>query len=143
MYVGRRQGQRFVVRPHDNRNNRWFWHDPVVPLTNEAWARSLIELPLEGFYTLPEEISFSGGGRWLENAIVQLGYNDQGRPIIFVAELHEGSPQNALHFSDRGMLIDDALMRRLVWAPILPMGPNGEELDDEGEDADATSGLVN
>lgn len=143
VYVGRRQGQRFVVRPHDNRNNRWYWHDPVVPLKNEPWCRTLVSLPLEGFYTLPEEITFAGGGRWLNNAIVQLGYNEEGQAIIFVAEMHEGHKQNALFFSDRGMVIDDALLHRLVWAPILPLGPNGEELDDGEPDPVEARTIVN
>jgi len=141
VYIGRKGGQRFVVRPHDNRQNRWFWHDPVVTLTNQEWCSTLVTLPVEGFYTLPEEIAFSGGGRWLKNAIVQLGYNEDGRPILFIAERHEGAKENGLLFSDRGMLIDDTLMVRLQWAPILPTGPKGEELD---EDAPiATRGTMN
>jgi hypothetical protein len=141
VYIGRKGAQRFVVRPHDNRLNRWYWHDPVVSLTDEAWCSTLVTLPVEGFYTLPEEIAFSGGGRWLKNAIVQLGYNEDGRPIIFIAERHEGTKENSLHFSDRGMLIDDSLMVRLVWAPILPTGPAGEDLDDA--ERRVTRGVVN
>lgn len=143
VYVGRRTTQRFVVRPHDNRLNRWFWHDPVVTLTDQAWCASLVDLPLEGFYTLPEEITFSGGGRWLKNAVVQLGYNEDGQAIIFVGERRDGGKENALYFSDRGMMIDDALMRRLQWAPILPTGPNGEELDDDEPSETESRGGVN
>ena len=142
IYIGRKAGHRFVVRPHDNRQNRWFWHDPVVTLSDQAWCSTLVDLPLEGFYTLPEEITFTEGGRWLKNAIVQLGYNEDGRPIVFVAEQPEGGTQNALYFSDRGMLIDDALMRRMEWAPILPTGANGEELEDDNE-ATEPRGVVN
>jgi hypothetical protein len=57
----------------------------------------------------------------LKNAIVQLGYNERGQGILFVAEQREGAPENALYFSDRGLLIDDGMLERLVWAPILPV----------------------
>ena len=42
---------------------------------------------------------------------------------MFVGEWHETSEVNALFFSDRGMMIDDRLLERLVWAPILPVRP--------------------
>jgi hypothetical protein len=128
VYVGRRPSDDggFVVRPHDNRHNRWYWHEPTTPLAGEAdaaWAATLMALPVEGFYTLPEDLELEGGGRWLRNAIVQLGYNAAGRGILFVAELREGDAANALHFSERGVAISDELLARLVWAPILPVGP--------------------
>ena len=75
----------------------------------------------EGFYTLPQDLDFEGGGRWLKNAVVQLGYNGEGQGIIFVGEQREGDTQNALYFSDRGMMVDDGLLDRLIWAPILPV----------------------
>jgi len=69
---------------------------------------------------LPEDLSFEGGGRWIKNAVVQLGYNGSGRGILFVAEWREDGEENVLHFGDRGMSIDDDLLARLTWAPILP-----------------------
>jgi hypothetical protein len=123
VYVGLKQngGLPFVVRPGANRNNRWFWGEPTIPLRALNWAESLIKLPPEGIYTLPEEISFDGGGRWLAHAVVQLGYNGEGHGIIFVAEQREDEERNILVFSDRGRLIEDELLNRLVWAPILPV----------------------
>jgi hypothetical protein len=81
----------------------------------------LRRLPSEGFYTLPESIDLEGGGRWLKNAIVELGYNERGQGILFVAQWQEDGEQNILSFSDRGLLIDDSMLDRLVWAPILPL----------------------
>jgi hypothetical protein len=75
----------------------------------------------EGFYTLPERLELDGGGFWLKNAIVQLGYNEQGRGIIFVGQRHDGAELNVLTFSDRGLQISDELLARLIWAPILPV----------------------
>jgi hypothetical protein len=123
VYVGQPSngGVKFVVRPRENRNNRWFWGDPTTPLRSPTWGRTLKQLPPEGFYTLPQDLSFDGGGRWLKNAIVQLGYNGSGQGILFVGEQREGDVQNALFFSDRGTSIDDDLLARITWAPILPV----------------------
>lgn len=123
VYLGQPQngGVKFVVRPGQNRNNRWFWGDPTTPLRSPTWAKTLKALPSEGFYTLPETLELDGGGRWLKNAIVQLGYNESGQGIIFVAEQREGAEENALFFSDRGILVDDSMLGRLIWAPILPV----------------------
>lgn len=127
VYLGQSQngGGKFVVRPADNRRNRWFWREPVTPLRSPTWAQTLKALPSEGFYTLPETLEFDGGGRWLKNAIIQLGYNSQGEGIAFVGEWRdevEGEiAENAIHFSDRGLLISDETLSRLVWAPILPV----------------------
>jgi hypothetical protein len=123
VYVGQPQngGVKFVVRPGQNRRNRWFWGEPTTPLRSPSWAKTLKALPSEGFYVLPETIELDGGGRWLANAIVQLGYNERGQGILFVGEWHESGDTNALFFSDKGMMIDDTLLGRLTWAPILPV----------------------
>jgi hypothetical protein len=123
VYVGQpaNGGVKFVVRPGQNRKNRWFWGEPTTPLRSPTWARTLKALPPEGFYTLPDSVELEGGGRWLKNAIVQLGYNERGQGILFVAEWRDDVDDNALHFSDRGLLVDDAMLERLVWAPILPV----------------------
>jgi hypothetical protein len=123
VYLGQPQngGVKFIVRPGQNRNNRWFWGDPTTPLRSPSWAKTLRALPSEGYYNLPDSLEFDGGGRWLKNAIVQLGYNERGQGILFVAEQRENAPDNALYFSDRGLLIDDGMLDRLIWAPILPV----------------------
>ncbi|MFO0571767.1 MAG: hypothetical protein U0263_39445 [Polyangiaceae bacterium] len=128
VYLGQPQngGVKFVVRPGQNRQNRWFWGDPTTPLRSPTWAKTLKALPPEGFYTLPDAIDLDGGGRWLKNAIVQLGYNEQGQGIVFVAEQRENSGENALFFSDRGILVSDSMLDRLVWAPILPVSGSSE-----------------
>lgn len=113
-------GVNFVVRPGENRRNRWYWGEPTTPLRSPSWAKTLVKLPSEGFYTLPETVEIDGGGRWLKGAIVQLGYNETGQGIIFVAEWREDGTENTLSFSDRGMMVQDSMLNRLVWAPILP-----------------------
>ena len=123
VFVGQKSdgGGRFVVRPRQNRQNRWYWGEPTIPLRSPTWSKTLRRLPQEGYYTLPETLQLENGGRWVENAIVQLGYNEQGQAILFVAERREGEAANALFFSDRGVKIEDRLLDRLRWAPILPV----------------------
>ncbi len=121
VFVGQNDNGPFVVHPHYNEKNRWYWRDPVIPLTDEVWARTLKQLPPEGFYSLPRALNFDGGGRWLENAIVQLGYDRSGNGILFIAERRDATEGNALWFSDRGHRIDDQLLGELRWAPILPV----------------------
>jgi hypothetical protein len=107
VFVGQQPngGGRFIVRPGANRKNRWFWGEPTTPLRSPTWSA----------------ITFDGGGRWLANAIVQLGYNEQGKGILFVGEQRDQEEANALFFSDRGLAIDDDLLESLNWAPILPV----------------------
>jgi hypothetical protein len=126
VFIGRTPGTEalFAVKPTINRNNAWFWEDPVIPIDpirDGVWIRSLIQLPGEGYYTLPETLKLGDGGQWLDNAIVQLGYNHKGEGILFVAERREGVSENALYFSDGGLIVSDALLARLRWAPILPV----------------------
>ncbi len=123
VYIGVKDGGGlpFVVKPGENRSNRWFWGEPTIALRAMGWVSGLMKLPAEGFYTLPKEIAFDGGGRWLKNALVQLGYNAEGRGIIFVGEQRQSEESNILSFSDRGRLIDDDLLKKLKWAPILPV----------------------
>jgi hypothetical protein len=115
------EGLRFVVRPGANRKNQWFWGEPTIPLRSTIWAQTLKKIPSEGFYTLPEDLHLDGGGVWRRNAIVQLGYNGKGQGIVFVGERHDVDEKNLLQFSDKGLMVDDDLLFRLVWAPILPV----------------------
>jgi hypothetical protein len=121
VYIGSKDGVPFVVRPGANTKNEWRYGDPTVPLRSTVWSQTLKALPSQGFYTLPEEIQVGSGGVWRKNAVVQLGYNADGKGIIFVGERHDKNEQNVLVFSDKGILIEDDLLFRLQWAPILPV----------------------
>ena len=122
IFVGKNDaGEHFMVTPQTNTKNQWFWREPVQPLSDGAWLKEQFRLREEGFYTLPETIHLDGGGKWLKNAIVQLGYDTTGKAILFVAERHASDGDNILRFSNQGLQIDDALLERLTRAPILPV----------------------
>ena len=79
----------------------------------------LIKLPHEGFYRLLKEKTFEGGGKWLVNAIVQLGYTRAAEPILFIAQRRSPLASNDLFFSDKGVkvpLVDlDEWIEPLAW----------------------------
>ncbi len=125
VYVGQREDNDlpFVVRPAQNHRNEWYWTEPVIALRSPTWAKTLVPLPGEGFYVLPEDFAPGEGVRWPRNALVQLGYNARAQGILFLAERHAGDSRNVLAFSERGVGINDALLRRLVRAPVLTVRP--------------------
>ena len=77
-----------VLLPVSNVQNQWRFQMPGVrvPASSFGWGDSLIKLPHEGFYRLKEQLTFGDSGRWLVNAIVQLGYTKGGDPILFIAQ---------------------------------------------------------
>jgi hypothetical protein len=129
VFVGKRPEDAlpFVVRPGQNQHNEWYWSEPVFLLRSPTWSKTLVALPPEGFYTLPADFSPGEGVRWPRNAVVQLGYNQRAQPILFLAERHAGDQRNVLSFSNRGIAVDDALMRSLVRAPVLIVPPPSEK----------------
>ncbi|MBK8262356.1 MAG: hypothetical protein IPK80_13600 [Nannocystis sp.] len=97
-----------VLLPVQNNNNQWRFQMPglKVPSPDFGWANSLIKLPHEGFYRLLREHSFGDEGRWIKNAIVQLGYTRSADPILFIAQRRSPLVANDLFFSDKGVRVD-------------------------------------
>ncbi|HVY48030.1 MAG TPA: hypothetical protein VHB21_19215 [Minicystis sp.] len=91
-----------VLAPDHNVLNRWHFHGPAIEFRGLSWAETLEPLPTEGFYTLRRELSFEGGS-WPKSTIVQLGYNPQADPILFIARVPGRLTENVLAFSDRGV----------------------------------------
>jgi hypothetical protein len=91
-----------VVLPDHNIMNRWHFHGAGIPFRGLSWADSLQKLPAEGFYTLRKEMKFQGG-EWPKGALLQLGYNRTGDPIVFIAQVRANLEENDLFFSDRGV----------------------------------------
>jgi hypothetical protein len=90
-----------------------------VPASSFGWGESLVKLPHEGFYRLTKEFTFGESGRWLKNAIVQLGYTRAGEPILFIAQRRSPLVSNDLFFSDKGVKIElaqlNAMSEPLTW----------------------------
>lgn len=110
-----------VLLPVQNTNNQWRFQMPglKVPATNYAWGQTLVKLMHEGFYRLKEELTFGDNGRWIKNAIVQLGYTRNADPILFIAQRRNPLTSNELWFSDKGVKLEferlESLIEPLAW----------------------------
>lgn len=110
-----------VLLPINNVHNRWRFQMPgiKIPDTAVGWGESLLKLKHEGFFRLTREFTFGERGRWVENAIVQLGYTRNADPILFIAQRRNPLTNNELWFSDKGVKIDfdqvEGLLEPLAW----------------------------
>ncbi|MEZ4448876.1 MAG: hypothetical protein R3B09_05285 [Nannocystaceae bacterium] len=110
-----------VLLPVQNNHNQWRFQMPGirVPTPDFGWANSLVKLPHEGFYRLTREYSFPNSGKWLQNAIVQLGYTRAAEPILFIAQRRSPLVSNDLWFSEKGVKISHeealTLIEPLAW----------------------------
>ena len=97
VYVGQlaNGGTKFVVRPGRQPQQPLVLAGPDHAAAVAELDKTLRKLPSEGFYILPETLEFSGGARWIKGAIVQLGYNGEGKGILFVGEWREDGTENA------------------------------------------------
>ncbi len=121
-----------VLLPVSNTNNQWRFGMPgvKVPATSLNWGESLEKLPHEGFYRLKDEFTFGDKGKWIKNAIVQLGYTRKGEPILFIAQRRTPLTSNDLWFSDKGVKVEldqlDSMVEPLAWFQE-PEKKDGEE----------------
>ncbi len=107
-----------VLAPDHNIHNRWHFHGPAIEnIRNPSWVEALEPLTKEGFYTLRREISFAEG-KWPKGAIVQLGYNKAGDPILFVATQRARLDENDLFFAASGHPLTRDQLNMLEPAPI-------------------------
>lgn len=110
-----------VLMPIQNINNQWRFEMPglKIPDVSLGWTESLVKLPHEGFYRLKREYTFGDEGKWLVNAIVQLGYTKAAEPILFIAQRRATLEQNDLWFSEKGVKIEldelDDMIEPLAW----------------------------
>jgi len=110
-----------VLLPIRNENNQWRFQMPgiKIPPTSQSWGESLVKLRHEGFFRLTREFTFGESGKWIENAIVQLGYTKKAEPILFIAQRRNPITNNELWFSDKGVKIElgavDTLLSPLAW----------------------------
>jgi len=112
-----------VLLPVSNTHNQWRFQMPGVkiPATSLNWGETLVKLKHEGFYRLKDEFQFGDKGKWIKNAIVQLGYTRKAEPILFIAQRRTPLTSNELWFSDKGVKIEeeqynlDDMIEPLAW----------------------------
>jgi hypothetical protein len=109
-----------VLTPASNQHNRWRFDLPGTKLAaGSKWLDSLRALPHEGFYRLTREFRFGTDGKWIVDAIVQLGYTSDAEPILFIAQRRDSLAENDLWFSEQGTKVTldelDGLIAPLAW----------------------------
>ena len=92
--------------------NRAAWSDDGHVIPSDEWASSLSPLPDEGFYRVTETFSCCEERcRVYEpELLVQLGYDADAHPLLFVPEWTEGG----LALPELGLRIDDDRLTRLA-----------------------------
>jgi hypothetical protein len=100
-----------VYLPVSWKLNRAVWSERGDTIPDEAWARSLRPLPREGLYRVREPFHCCPKKCRLFEAglLVQLGYDGEARPILFVPEW----TSSGLAIPAQGTLVDDEKLAKL------------------------------
>ncbi len=101
------QGGSMIVLPGENVNNRWSFSEKGYLVENESFIAGLVSLKPEGFYRVREHFHPNDEQVVDSDALVQLGYNGLGEPILFFPVPVEG--QNAMEFPVSGLKIPPAI----------------------------------
>jgi hypothetical protein len=109
-----------VLLPDVNTANRWSFKDKGFLVTDAAFIESLEPLKAQGLYRLREHFHPNDEQVVNTNALVQLGYNGQGDPILFFPTPIAG--KNAMEFPASGMKIPQAIYDLLE--PLDLVGPH-------------------
>ncbi len=77
-----------VYLPRGWSANRAQWHETGHTIPSPAWAATLVPLPAEGFYRVREPFPCCERRcrTYETDLLVQLGYDGDARPILFVPE---------------------------------------------------------
>jgi len=101
-----------VYLPSGWSNNRASFHAKGLPLSDPSEAATLQPLPAEGFYVVGS--AFTCCERecrtFVEGELLQLGYNGQADPLLFVPEWRDGG----LKLPEKGTRVDAQRLSRLV-----------------------------
>jgi hypothetical protein len=100
-----------IYLPADWKLNRAQWRLRGYTIPDEAWAASLWPLPAEGLYRVSEDFFCCDKRcvRFPASQLVQLGYDGEAHPILFVPEW----TSRGLAFPERGTRLDDSRLAKL------------------------------
>jgi len=95
-------GVGIVLMPEENTGNRWKFMERGFLVRQASWARSLVPMKPEGFYTVAGAFQ-KGTTTVAQGQLVQLGYNRDAQPIVFFPNFD--AERNGLVFPTKGMSI--------------------------------------
>ncbi len=92
--------------------NRAQWQERGHTVPDADWSSSLSPLPAEGLYTVKAAFFCCERrcARFEANQLVQLGYDGQATPLLFVPEW----TSKGLGFPEKGTRLDDARLAQLT-----------------------------
>ena len=100
-----------IYLPTAWKKNRAVFSEQGVTVPNEELASSLKPLLAEGLYRVEESFTCCEKNcrTFEKDLLVQLGYDGQARPILFVPQWKD----DGLEIPERGQLVDDLRLARL------------------------------
>ncbi len=117
-----------VYLPEKWTHNRAQWQSRGTTVPSADWSSSLAQIAAEGLYRVREPFYCCARQcrQYAAGLLVQLGYDGDARPLLFVPEWHEGG----MHFPIEGQALEAANLARLellqVHTPPPPKGsPQG------------------
>jgi hypothetical protein len=110
-----------VYLPESWSLNRAQWHETGHTIPSEAWAATLVALPAEGFYRVvaPFACCEKRCREYEPDLLVQLGYDGEGEPLLFVPEWTDGG----LAIPEMGVAIDFDRLRSLAALRVVDAEP--------------------
>lgn len=107
VYFHNHPGELPEVIPADhNVHNRWHFHPPGIQIRGTSWIDSLERMPDQGFYVLSRDVpAENGDGKMTKGTLVQLGYQNTAKAILFMAREPTPLEENKLFFAQGGMPI--------------------------------------
>lgn len=117
--------------PYENEHNNWSFHKygPGIE-EDDDFIEAMAPLREQGIYFLGEDLE-TPDGTLPKFTLVQLGYNLNADPILFLAERQ--AEANALTFPETGYRFEDLDILGLLRPsyPLLLLGDDEEEEDDK------------
>lgn len=106
-----------IYFPDSWSHNRAHFAPNGMTLPEAFDARTLFALPQEGFYRVKSAFTCCAKNcvKFEPETFVQLGYNGEGRALVFLPELASGT----IEIPDRGVGVDDSALSNLVLMRIL------------------------
>ena len=131
------RGIPMVQLPKENQHNVWEFeqYGPGVE-DDDAFLEALQPLREEGFYYLKEPLE-TPDGSYPAYSLVQLGYNLDGDPILFIGQKSED--ENAMLFPETGYRFEELHILEMLGPPYPMKGFEAHEESDL-EEADPDTG---
>ena len=103
-------GKPVILMPEKVVSNQWFFRNRGMLANDEGWLDTLVPLQTQGFYKVIKQINGPRGVKLPPALLVQLGYRQNGDPLIFPGTFEEGAK---IVFGVRGILISDLQINNL------------------------------